>query len=161
MAFATTPVCIILSGPRASKPKEKKCIQNTILPFGENSHIIHGDMQRIMNTRGRVDHYNGFSNPSALIPSGREDHHNWFSLETLQRAQVFLVKKKKNSCNSSGPNGQSTVLLHTQEIENKIEASGPLQWGESVYSSHATGFNSLRWELHWLLKGPGREEFTI
>lgn len=79
MAFATTPACILFPDPKSleTKPKEGgKNIQKAILPFGENSHIIHVDMQRIMNTGERVDYYNGFSNPSALIPSGRDDHHN-------------------------------------------------------------------------------------
>lgn len=114
---------------RLKEPRNttRNCIQKAILPFGENSHIIHGDMQRIMNTRGRVDCYNGLSNPSALIPSGGDDHHNPSSLYTLQRAEAFpFQKEKKKSCNSSVPKDQSATLSYTQETENKIEASGPL-----------------------------------
>lgn len=61
---------------KASKPHEIKSLQRAIVPFGENSRIIHGDRQRIMETRGRVHYYNGFSNPS-----GKEEHQTLLSLE--------------------------------------------------------------------------------
>lgn len=69
--------------PQNKSNRKRKKTQKAILPFGENSHIIHVDMHRIMNTSRRVDHYNGFSNPSALAPSGRDNHHNPSSLDTV------------------------------------------------------------------------------
>lgn len=47
------------------------------LPLGEISHVIHRDMQRTMNTGGRVDHYNCFSNPAAQVPLGNINLLHW------------------------------------------------------------------------------------
>lgn len=148
---------------RRKKKERKKSIQIAILPFGENSHIIHGDMQRIMNTRGRVDHYNGFSQNIQLwsLQAGRTitTHQHW----TLQRAEVG--QDKRQSCSSSVPEDQLTTLslAHTGNRKQNRSPQGHMSLrGESPHSSHATGFNSLCWDaLHWWWKGPGRKEFAI
>lgn len=45
-----------------------------------------------MNTSGRVDDYKGFSNPSALVPSGRENRY----IESSLRDEVYLHLKREN-----------------------------------------------------------------
>ena len=143
------------------KKERKKSIQKAILPFGENSHIIHGDMHRIMNTRGREDHYNGFSQNIQLwsLQAGTTitTHPRW----TLQRAEVG--QDKRQSCSSPVPNDQLTTLslAHTGNRKQNRSPQGYMSLrGESLNSSHATG--SLCWgALHWQWKGPERKEFAI
>lgn len=129
---------------RRKKKGREKSIQIEILPFGENSHIIHGDMQRMMNTRGRVDHYNGFSQNIQLwsLQAGRtiSTHQHW----TLQRAEVG--QDKRQSCSSSVPDDHLTILslAHTGNRKQNRRPQGHMSLrGESPHSSHATGFNSL------------------
>lgn len=101
--FATTPKYILISEPKSlkTKPKEKKSHSKRSLalwwkhPYNSWRHTENNEY------KWGMDYNNGFSDPSAMIPSGWENPHGPSSLDTLQRGQVFKKKKKRKSCYSS------------------------------------------------------------